>query len=94
MLDELIETFDPAYRSQWKQTTPTFRENMLRQIVGFEIVATRIEGKFKLSQNRTLQDQSNVIASLDKSEDTLVSGVSQLMREQGLGLKTVKKEND
>ena len=67
---------------------------MLRQIVGFEIVATRIEGKFKLSQNRTLQDQSNVIASLDKSEDTLVSGVSQLMREQGLGLKTVKKEND
>ena len=94
MLDALIETFDPAYHSQWEQTSPTFRENMLRQIVGFEIVATRIEGKFKLSQNRTRQDQSNVIASLDKSEDTLVSGVSQLMREQGLGLKTVKKEND
>ena len=94
MLDELIETFDPAYRSQWEQTSPTFRENMLRQIVGFEIVATRIEGKFKLSQNRTLQDQSNVIASLEKSEDTAVSEVSRLMREQGLGLKAVKKEND
>jgi transcriptional regulator len=94
MLDELIETFDPAYRSQWDQTTPTFRENMLRQIVGFEIVATRIEGKFKLSQNRTRLDQSNVIASLEKSADTAVSGVSQLMRERGLGLKAVKKEND
>jgi transcriptional regulator len=94
MLEELIETFDPAYRSQWDQTTPTFRENMVRQIVGFEIVATRIEGKFKLSQNRTRQDQANVIASLEKSEDTAVSAVSRLMREQGLGLKTVDKEND
>ena len=94
MLEELIETFDPAYRSQWERTSPTFRENMLRQIVGFEIVATRIEGKFKLSQNRTRQDQANVIASLEKSEDTAVSAVSRLMREQGLGLKTVKKEND
>jgi transcriptional regulator len=94
MLEELIETFDPAYRSQWDQTTPTFRENMVRQIVGFEIVATRIEGKFKLSQNRTRQDQANVIASLEKSEDTAVSEVSRLMREQGLGLKAVKKESD
>jgi transcriptional regulator len=95
MLHELIETFDPAYRSQWdERTSPKFRENMLHQIVGFEIVATRIEGKFKLNQNRTRQDQSNVIASLEKSQDTLVSGVSQLMREQGLGLKTVKNEND
>jgi hypothetical protein len=35
-----------------------------------------------------------VIASLDKSADTVVSGVSRLMREQGLGLKAVKKESD
>jgi len=94
MLDELIETFDPAYRSQWEQATAAFRENMLRQIVGFEIVATKIEGKFKLSQNRTREDQANVIASLEKSEDTAVSGVSRLMREQGLGLRTLKKESD
>jgi transcriptional regulator len=94
MLDDLIETFDPAYRSQWEQTSPTFRESMLRQIVGFEIVATKIEGKFKLGQNRTREDQANMIASLEKSEDTSISGVSRLMREQGLGLRTVKKESD
>ena len=94
MLDDLIETFDPAYRSQWEQTSPTFRENMLRQIVGFEIVPKKIEGKFKLSQNRTGEDQANVIASLEKSEDTAISGVSRLMREQGLGLRTAKKESE
>lgn len=94
MLYDLIETFDPAYRLQWEEASPTFRENMLRQIVGFEIVATKIEGKFKLSQNRTREDQSNVIVSLEKSEDTAVSGVSRLMREQGLGVGTLKEDSE
>ena len=67
---------------------------MLRQIVGFEIEVTKIEGKFKLSQNRTREDQANVIAALEKSDDTVVSGVSRLMREQGLGVGPVKKESE
>jgi transcriptional regulator len=85
MLNELMETFEPAYREQWESLSPKFRENMLRQIVGFEILATRVEGKFKLSQNRTREDQANVIASLEKSEDSAVSGVSRMMKEQHLG---------
>src|SRR5208282_5274022 len=49
MLQELMETFEPAYRLQWEELSEKFRGNMLRQIVGFEIVATKLEGKFKLS---------------------------------------------
>ena len=85
MLDELIEAFDPAYRQQWEGLSTKYRENMLRQIVGFEITATKVEGKFKLSQNRTREDQAHVIASLEKSEDSTLSGVARMMREQGLG---------
>ena len=40
---------------------------MLGAIVGFEIKLRRIEGKFKLSQNRTEQDQRNVIAQLSQT---------------------------
>jgi transcriptional regulator len=58
---------------------------MLRQIVGFEIAVTKIEGKFKLSQNRLKQDQANVIASLENSNDSAISGVARMMKEQGLG---------
>ncbi len=94
MLDALIATFEPAYRQQWEGLSPAFQENMLRQIVGFEIEATKIEGKFKLSQNRTRQDQENVITSLEQAEDTAVSGVSRLMREQGLGARAAKKESE
>jgi transcriptional regulator len=91
MLHELIATFEPPYAEQWAGLTETYRERMLSHIVGFEITATRIEAKFKLSQNRSREEQTNVITSLEKVEDTAVSGVARLMREQRLG---VKKERE
>lgn len=97
MLNELMNTFEPSYRMQWESLGAKYRENMLRQIVGFEITVTKIEGKFKLSQNRTREDQANVIASLDRSEDSEISGVAQMMKEQGLGkivLGTIGPERD
>jgi transcriptional regulator len=90
ILHELMHTFEPAYAAQWADLSDRYRENMLRQIVGFEIEATKIEGKFKLSQNRTREDQANVIAALEVSEDTVVSGLSRLMQEQGLGISKKK----
>ena len=35
--------------------------SQLSHIVGFEIAVDRIEAKFKLSQNRTRQEQQNII---------------------------------
>lgn len=92
MLHELMGSSEPAYAEQWRSLDEAYRERMLSQIVGFEIAAAKIEGKFKLSQNRPRQDQENVIASLEKSDDTAISGVSKLMRDQGLGLRLEKKE--
>ncbi len=87
MLNELMETFEPDYRLQWDGLSESYREGTLSHIVGFEITATKIEGKFKLSQNRTREEQANVIASLEKAEDTAISGVARLMKEQNLGKK-------
>jgi transcriptional regulator len=94
MLHELMETFEPAYRLQWEGLGQVYRENMLRQIVGFEIVATKIEGKFKLSQNRSREDQANVIASLENAEDSAVSGVARMMKEQRRGKIAKGKEGE
>jgi len=44
-----------------------------------------MEAKFKFNQNRSREDQENVITSLEKAEDTAVSGVARLMKEQRLG---------
>jgi transcriptional regulator len=91
VLHQLIGTFEPAYAEQWGSLSDTYRERMLSHIVGFEIAVAKIEAKFKLSQNRTKEEQSNVMTSLGKAEDTAISGVSRLMRDQKLG---IKKENE
>ena len=83
---EIINRFDPAYYAQWNSLSEKFRNGMLKQIVGFEMVATRIEAKFKISQNRTKKDQAAVIASLGQSADSAVSGIAQLMQKKGLGV--------
>jgi transcriptional regulator len=74
------------------QPHQSYRERMLSHIVGIEITVTKIEAKFKLSQNRTKEEQANVIASLEKAEDTAITGVSRLMREQGLGVQKKERE--
>ena len=87
MLHELIATFEASYAEQWASLSEAYRERMLSHIIGFEITATKIEAKFKLSQNRSKEEQANVIASLDKAEDSAVSGVARMMRGQRLGAK-------
>jgi transcriptional regulator len=52
---------------------------MQKGIVGLEFTDVRLEGKFKLSQNKTAQDQKNVIAHLD-AEGELERGVAARMR--------------
>jgi transcriptional regulator len=88
VLHELIPMFEPAYAEQWAGMSQNYRDRMLSYIVGFEIAVTKLEAKFKLSQNRTREEQANVITSLSASQDTAVSGVAHLMREQGLGEKS------
>jgi transcriptional regulator len=83
---EIINTFDSEYFTQWSSLNDKFRYGMLKQIVGFEMVATRIEAKFKISQNRTKADQAAVISSLRQSTDSAVSGIAKLMQKQGLGV--------
>jgi transcriptional regulator len=94
VLHELMGIFEPAYAEQWAGLSQPYRERMLSHIVGFEITATRIEAKFKLGQNRTREEQANMIASLEKAEDTAISGVARLMRTQGLGASPRKKEDE
>jgi transcriptional regulator len=63
LLAGLIETHEPAFADKWRQMPDGFRRSMLAGIVGFRIPIARIEGKFKLSQNRPEIDRCNVQAA-------------------------------
>jgi transcriptional regulator len=85
LLLDMIARFDSSYAQQWLSLREQYRSRMLQHIVGFELIATRVETKFKLSQNRTRIEQEKVIQSLACSSDSTVSAVAALMRERGLG---------
>ncbi len=60
LLAGLIEANEPAFANQWRDQPHGFRRTMLAGIVGFRIPISRIEGKFKVSQNRPQTDRHNV----------------------------------
>ena len=87
VLEDLIGQFDESYLEHWHSLSADYRTRMLRHIVAFEIPVTRIEAKFKLSQNRTNAEQENVIRALSGNPDSAIAGTAALMRKQGLGSK-------
>jgi transcriptional regulator len=63
LLEDLIEAHEPPFLERWRGFPVDFRQNMLSGIVGFRIPIARIEGKFKLSQNRAAAERANVQAA-------------------------------
>jgi transcriptional regulator len=84
-LHRMINTFESSYMAQWSELSDQYRSRMMKHIVGFEIKTKRVEAKFKLSQNRTKDEQAQVIQSLNQSKDSNISGVAELMQHEGLG---------
>jgi transcriptional regulator len=79
MLDSMISQYDAAYREQWRSLPEPFRQGMMRGIIGFEMVITRLEGKYKLSQNRSHADQRAVAEWLAAQDDSAARAVAQAM---------------
>ena len=63
LLAGLIAANEPAFMDRWHAMPDGFRRAMLAGIIGFRIPIERIEGKFKLSQNRSPQERGNVHAA-------------------------------
>jgi transcriptional regulator len=83
ILRAMISTFESSYMTQWSELDEKYRSRMLSHIVGFEMRVDRLEGKFKLSQNRSKAEQARIVAALSQSEDSAVTEIARLMREQG-----------
>jgi transcriptional regulator len=59
---------------------PDYVDIMLKAIVGIEIPVTRLQGKWKLSQNRLPQDRDGVIAGLEVNGDAASRAMLDAMR--------------
>jgi transcriptional regulator len=67
LLEEMIARFEPDYAKQWHELPAGYVDGMLAGIVAFEIEVSRLEGKFKLSQNKTKAEKENIIRSFSEA---------------------------
>jgi transcriptional regulator len=70
-------------RGNAKPWIPDYDPRRLRGIVAIEIRITQIQGKFKLSQNRSAADRAGVVASLDATGAPEALELARLMRSAG-----------
>ncbi len=84
LLRRLSERHEAREAMAWRmQDQPAaFLSGMLNGIVGFEIAVSRLEGKFKLSQNRPAADRPRIVAALEARDDADSHGVARLMKER------------
>ena len=71
LVTALTERHEAGRTDPWKVTDAPedFVRAQLRGVVGFEVEIERLEGKRKLSQNRTAEDHAGVAAGLAASVD-------------------------
>ena len=77
LVTRLTETHEAPRTERWavSDAPANFIRGMLRAIVGFELPIERLEGKWKMSQNRPAEDRTGVIAGLRREGEPAVAEI-------------------
>ena len=81
VLEALVAVHEGAGPAAWRidSQTADYRDSQIRGIVAFEIPITRLEGKFKLSQNKSEADRLGAARGLRDSGDALAAELARMM---------------
>jgi transcriptional regulator len=85
LVTRLTERHEAFSAAPWRVTDApeSFIDQMLKGIVGIELPIRRLEGKWKLGQNRPAADRAGTVAGLDARGDTGSRAVAAAMRADG-----------
>ncbi len=83
ILESTIDNYETSYKQQWNNLPGEYKLGMIKGIVAFEIVVTDLQGKKKLSQNKTKNEQTNIINALAQSDDTNEKLIADYMKMNG-----------
>ncbi len=80
LLADLIGHYEAAFQAEWDGMSERFRDGMLAGIRGFVVTVTQLEGKAKLSQNRSVADQTQVAEWLANHAHETQQAVGAMMK--------------
>lgn len=83
-LRRLSDRHEARSKEPWRmQDLPErYTAGMVKGIIGLDIAVTRLEGKYKLSQNRPAVDRPRIVAALEAQGEADTLAVARLMRER------------
>jgi transcriptional regulator len=86
-LAQLTERHESERGSAWRITDPPadYVTKQLGAIVGVEIVIERLEGKWKMSQNRSAEDAAGVVDGLRRTSEPSDEEVARIVEARGRG---------
>ena len=70
IVNDLTEKYESSFQKPWK---PEYKESLLGAIVGIEIDIDEIQGKYKLSQNRSQNERRQIIKRLELTGSVMLS---------------------
>jgi transcriptional regulator len=76
----LVAKLDPQWLPRFDGLREEYVGSMLEGIVNFEIAVTRLETRWKLSQNRSRREQERIASALEKSADSAERALAALTR--------------
>jgi transcriptional regulator len=81
LLARMVALYEAGQPQPWRlNEADEFVDRMLKQIVAFRIPITRLEGKWKLNQNRPANQRQRVVNELSQRSDENSQAIAQLMR--------------
>jgi transcriptional regulator len=82
VLEELARRYEGDGPAAWRPDglPEDYYEGLLRGIVAFELPVTRLDGKFKLGQNRSVEDRRRTIAALERQGSREAASLAEFMR--------------
>lgn len=80
LLAQTINFYEAAYMKQWQSLPDDYKLNMMKGIVGFEIAVDDLQGKKKISQNRSEIEQQNIINELSNNPDSTAKDIAGYMK--------------
>jgi transcriptional regulator len=80
IMEKTIMAYDANYMQQYRGLDERYREGLLKGVAGFHLIVDKLEGKYKLNQNKPEQDRINVVRHFEKSEDSAAREMVEYMK--------------
>ena len=79
---KLIRQHDAGYLAQMDELPESYLDAKLAAIVSFSLAVTRIDARYKLSQDKNPAERERIARELESGGDSVAAETARLMRER------------